>query len=252
MRKQIESLCIMAAVIVFTAFGPVAAAQQSATPDRQDEVKQTAQTDTQLSNEDKEFIKKAAHGGMIEVELGRMGVEKATNQEVKQFAQRMIDDHTRANDELMQLASSKGITIPKDMSATDHATHHQTTSDAQPQPQKEQPQPPDPPAPQKEMTGAKDKMHMDEHKAVKDRLSKLSGAEFDQAFMEQMVKDHTQAVTLFENQATNGKDAEVKAWAAKTLPTLKEHLQLAQEISGRTKVTPSKPETSATRQTKNE
>ena len=102
------------------------------------------------------------------------------------------------------------------------------------------------------MTGTMDKTHMEKHKEVKDRLSKLSGAEFDQAFMQQMVKDHTEAVTLFENQATNGKDAEVKAWAAKTLPTLKEHLQLAQEISDRTKVTPSKPETASSKQTKNE
>ena len=49
---------------------------------------------------DKKFVMDAAVGGMAEVELGKLAAEKATNPEVKQFGQRMVDDHTKANDEL--------------------------------------------------------------------------------------------------------------------------------------------------------
>jgi putative membrane protein len=54
----------------------------------------------------------AAKGGHQEVEMGRMGVEKATNPSVKQFAQRMVDDHSKANNELEALARQKGVTLP--------------------------------------------------------------------------------------------------------------------------------------------
>src|SRR6185295_10843016 len=65
-----------------------------------------------LSSDDRKFITEVAHGGMMEVQLSRTAVDKATNPDVKQFAQRMIDDHSKANAELSQLASQKGITLP--------------------------------------------------------------------------------------------------------------------------------------------
>jgi putative membrane protein len=67
------------------------------------------------------------------------------------------------------------------------------------------------------------------HAAMKNKLEKLQGAAFDQAYMRGMVDDHTKAVKEFQ-MATNSPDADVKAFAAKTLPTLQEHLKLAQEI----------------------
>jgi putative membrane protein len=72
-----------------------------------------------------------------------------------------------------------------------------------------------------------------EAKALQDRLSKLSGAEFDRVYMEEMVKDHKKDIGLFEKQAEQGKDPEAKNWAAKTLPTLKEHLTLAQSTASK-------------------
>jgi putative membrane protein len=60
-------------------------------------------------------------------------------------------------------------------------------------------------------------------------LAKLRGAEFDRAYMKHMVEDHKQDVAAFEKEAKDGKDAKVKAFAEKALPTLKEHLQLAQK-----------------------
>ena len=68
-------------------------------------------------------------------------------------------------------------------------------------------------------------------KATQQRLSKLSGAEFDRAYMEEMVKDHKKDVAEFEREAQHGKDPEVKNWAAKTAPTLKDHLNLAQDTA---------------------
>ena len=59
---------------------------------------------------------------MAEVALGKLAVEKASNSEVKKFGQRMVDDHSKANDELKQLASQKNVTLPQDLSAKDKAT----------------------------------------------------------------------------------------------------------------------------------
>jgi putative membrane protein len=69
------------------------------------------------------------------------------------------------------------------------------------------------------------------HKATIDRLSKLSGEAFDRAYMQEMLKDHRKDVSEFRTESKSGKDADVKAWAAKTLPTLEEHLKLAQDAN---------------------
>jgi putative membrane protein len=58
------------------------------------------------------FMVNAADGGMTEVELGRLAEEKATNQRVKDFAAMMVRDHTKAGDELKNLASNKNVTLP--------------------------------------------------------------------------------------------------------------------------------------------
>jgi putative membrane protein len=68
------------------------------------------------------------------------------------------------------------------------------------------------------------------HKATKDRLSKLSGAAFDRAYMLEMVKDHQLDAAAFRKESNMGKDAEVKAWAAKTLAVVEDHLKMARDI----------------------
>lgn len=140
-----------------------------------------------LSMSDKKFVRGAAEGGLAEVELGRLATEKASSDQVKKFGQRMVDDHSKANDELKQVASAEGIQIPDKLSAKDQMT--------------------------------------------KDRLSKLSGEQFDKAYMKDMVKDHTQDVADFQEESASGSDAAVKDFATKTLPTLQSHLQEAQQIA---------------------
>ena len=69
------------------------------------------------------------------------------------------------------------------------------------------------------------------HQKDIDKLSKLSGADFDKAYMKQMVSDHKTTVSLFEKEAKSGKDGDLKGWAGKTLPTLQEHLKMAQDLN---------------------
>jgi putative membrane protein len=65
-----------------------------------------------MTSHDRDFIMDAATGGLMEVELGHIAAQKGSSDAVKQFGQRMVDDHSKANAELMTLASSKGITLP--------------------------------------------------------------------------------------------------------------------------------------------
>jgi putative membrane protein len=65
-----------------------------------------------LNSHDRDFAMDAAMGGMVEVELGRVAAAQGTSDAVKQFGQRMVDDHSKANTELMSLAASKGVTLP--------------------------------------------------------------------------------------------------------------------------------------------
>jgi putative membrane protein len=69
------------------------------------------------------------------------------------------------------------------------------------------------------------------HKALANRLAKLSGAPFDRAFMQAMVQGHRNAIALFTNEAQNGRDPQVRAWASATLPALRKHLQHAQQLA---------------------
>ena len=64
------------------------------------------------SSGDAKFVQQAAGGGMAEVELGKLAQQKAMRDEVKQFATRMVDDHSKANDELAKIAGRNGIEIP--------------------------------------------------------------------------------------------------------------------------------------------
>jgi len=142
---------------------------------------------SKLSSSDSAFIKEAAQGGMLEVELGKAAEDKASNDKVKDFGKRMEQDHSKANDELKKIASDKGVQLSSDL----------------------------------------DK----KHKSTVDKLTKLSGAEFDRQYMRDMVSDHKEDIKKFQNEADKGKDADVKKFASQTLPTLKEHLQLAESTA---------------------
>lgn len=77
---------------------------------------------------DPTFVKSAAEGGLAEVELGKLARQKAASDDVKKFGQRMVDDHSKANDQLKDVASKKDITLPADLNARDQATKRGSTS----------------------------------------------------------------------------------------------------------------------------
>lgn len=143
-----------------------------------------------MTASDRMFIRKAAEGGEAEVELGKLAQEKAASPEVKQFGERMVNDHSKANDQLKEVVQKEGVTLPTKLDAKDAAT--------------------------------------------KARLEKLSGEAFDRAYMKDMVADHTKDVREFKNEAKNGKDPDVKNFAAQTAPTLEDHLKEAKNIAPKT------------------
>jgi len=75
----------------------------------------TGSTTSSLDPADKDFMMKAAQGGMAEVMMGQMASSKGTSADVKNFGNRMVSDHGKANDELKQLAQNKGVTLPADV-----------------------------------------------------------------------------------------------------------------------------------------
>ncbi len=72
---------------------------------------------------DSHFAREAAQGGMAEVKLGQLAQEKGSNDSVKSFGKRMVDDHSKANDKLKDAASKENVTLPTDVSAKDKATY---------------------------------------------------------------------------------------------------------------------------------
>lgn len=68
------------------------------------------------------------------------------------------------------------------------------------------------------------------HKSAMEKMSSMSGMEFDMMYVKMMVKDHEKAVAMFQKEASSGKDADAKAFAAKTLPVLQGHLDMARSM----------------------
>jgi len=136
---------------------------------------------------DQHFLTKAAQGGMAEVQLGEVAEKNASNTSVRQFGERMVTDHSKANEQAKSLAAEKSITLPTSMSSKDESLYRS--------------------------------------------LSAKTGSDFDKAYITAMIKDHNEDIAEFEHEATSGTDPDIKAWAAKTLPTLKEHLKLAESCA---------------------
>lgn len=193
MRK----LAVLASTVLMT--GGLMLAQAPASNPGSDSAATTTKTSADKSKPsasssakaDHAFVMKAAQGGLAEVQLGQLAAQKASNPDVKAFGQKMVDDHTKANDQLKDIATKNNIAIPTDMSTKDKAEY--------------------------------------------DRFSKLSGDAFDKAYMSHMVTDHKKDVAEFKKEANGGKDDAVKNFAQQTLPTLQDHLKMAQETNGKLK-----------------
>lgn len=142
-----------------------------------------------MKSADTTFAMKAAQGGIAEVQLGKLAAEKASNPDVKAFGQQMVDDHSKANDDLKSVAAKEGMTLPSDVNAKQQAMYN--------------------------------------------RLQKLSGAAFDQAYVKDMVMDHQEDVRVFQKEANSGKDDQMKGFASRTLPVIQGHLDKIKSIQAK-------------------
>lgn len=139
-----------------------------------------------VTSDDAKFATTAANGGMAEVALGKLALTKSSSASIKEFANMMVMDHGKANDELMAIAKSKNITLP----------------------------------------GTVD----EEHQKKMDDLSKKTGKDFDKAYVDAMVDGHKKTLDLMNSEAKDGKDADLKAFAAKTAPVVQTHLDAINKI----------------------
>lgn len=144
-----------------------------------------------VNNDDASFATKAALGGMAEVEFSKVAVSKATNVELKAFADMMVSDHGKVNEDLKTLAGVKNITLP----GTLDSDHQKMLAD----------------------------------------LSTKSGSEFDKKYASIMFDDHKKTYDLLEKQAKDGEDSDLKAFAAKTAPVVKGHLDMIKTIKDKLK-----------------
>ena len=196
--RNIHLMNLLGAIVVAATFqvaSPTLAAQSpaqtpaapKATPGQPDTAKTTQPAKQAGAASDTGFVKQAAEGGMMEVAKGKLAAEKGSHDGVKQFGQKMVDDHTKAGDELKSIASGKNISLPGETSR--------------------------PPM-----------------QASMAKLENLEGAAFDRAYVDDQIRDHEKTIALFEREAKSGKDTELKAFAEKTLPALKEHLSMVRDL----------------------
>ncbi len=135
---------------------------------------------------EKTFITKAANGGMAEVALGKLAAEKGASDAVKDFGNRMVKDHSKANDELKEVASKLNATVPAKVDAM--------------------------------------------HQATIDKMSGMSGAAFDTAYVKDMIKDHKKDIAEFETADKSVKNADLKKFIEETVPVMKEHLTMIEKF----------------------
>lgn len=128
-----------------------------------------------------------AQADLAEITTGKMALSKAQSAEVRQYAQHMIDEHTRMQSEGGALAKAKGMPLP-------------SAPDARRQ-------------------------------AAAKKLEALSGESFDRAYMQQMVKDHSETLQLVQRAAAEAKDPELRAHAQKAIPHVRQHLEMAQRLA---------------------
>jgi putative membrane protein len=146
----------------------------------------TTENRGQLSASDYKFAKEAATGGLFEVNLGNMAAANSRNTAVQQFGQHMVKDHGQAGQNLQQIATQKGATLPSQLTSRQ----------------------------QKEV----------------DRLAKLSGPEFDKAYVACMVRAHKADEKAFKKASEDAEDSDLKNFAATTLTMVQEHLKMAQDL----------------------
>ena len=140
-----------------------------------------------LADVDRAFLEQAAQNGHAEVSAGRLAMTKARDPKVRDYAQRMVDQHTKAGEELRTLAAARQTEVPTEPSAQQKG---------------------------REMV-----------------IAVVGDESFDRRYLAQMGVDAPQAaIPLYEKTVRESRDPEVKAFASKQLPALRQQLQAAQTL----------------------
>ncbi|MFL1386334.1 DUF4142 domain-containing protein [Pseudomonas tritici] len=143
---------------------------------------------TAMASTSNSFVDNAAEGGITEIEAGKLALQKSSSADVKTFAQHMVTEHTKANQELATLAKKLDIEVPDDAALTDKA---------------------------------------------KKAILEMRDESFDEAYANNQVAAHEKTVELFKKESTSSDNAELKAFATKTLPTLEAHLKAAKDLQAK-------------------
>ena len=127
----------------------------------------------------KQFAMKAAEGGMYEVKLAQLAQQKSQDQQIKDLAKQLEQDHQAANQQLAQIARQKKIDLPNDLKGECAETYQ--------------------------------------------AFQQLDGKDFDNAFLLCNVTGHLANIAMFQKEAQNGTDPDIKQFASQTLPQLQQH-----------------------------
>lgn len=195
MKKLIYLCCIGMAALAFQACNQ----PQKDAKDTADSLNKTKDTTSNVAktghiavnNDDAKFATDAANGGMAEVALGKLALNKTSSPSIKKFAEMMVRDHGRANDELKEIAKKKNITLPESVDA-------------------------------------------DHQKKIAD-LEKKHGKDFNRAYADAMIDGHKKTLDLMNKEAKDGRDPDLKAFAAKLAPTVQTHLNEIKKIDDKMK-----------------
>ena len=138
---------------------------------------------------DKQFVTMAAMSNFAEISAAKLALTKTSDTSVQMFAQKMITDHTKAQDSLQLIAGQLGLYAPDSLDAA--------------------------------------------HVQIAAMLSAMSGRPFDSAYVHGQVTDHQTAVTLFQNENSNGSNNKVKTYVNNYLPVIEMHLMMADSLATR-------------------
>jgi putative membrane protein len=168
-----------------------------------------------------QFVQDAMACGMKEVRLGEIALGKTQNTDVKQFAERMVKDHAKANEKLMKIANDEGLSIPATnmFSADDPNWSNPLITN---------------PAGLKgdQLLTMTNLPYLADYQAIH-QLQPFSGNQFDQSYAAEMVGDHTNAINEFNAASQGLSDKKLSRFARKTLPTLRKHYDMAEELANK-------------------
>jgi putative membrane protein len=176
-----------------------------------------------LSDEDRQFVQKASMSSQMEVTLGNLAEDKAQNDQVKQFGEQLARDHEAANRELQSSIGGGDATTAQQpgggRSSIGQPNAGATTAQGGDRDQNNN-----------RAGQGGDKAQMQQQmEQTQQKLERVSGPAFDRAYLEEMVKHHQNDIQEFE-RAAQSSNPQVRAFAERTLPTLRQHLERAQQL----------------------